>query len=74
MPRVSPLTEIDRKNRSLREQLVGGMKNEKLTYKRVAEALGISVNTMYRRVENPETLTLREIRGLNQIFPDLIVE
>ena len=43
MPRVSPLTEIERKNRSLREQLVGGMKNEKLTYKRVAEALGISV-------------------------------
>lgn len=74
MPRVKPLTEQERKNRSLREQLVGGMKNEKLTYKRVAEALGISVNTMYRRVENPETLTLREIRGLNQIFPDLIVE
>lgn len=74
MPRVKPLTEQERKNRNLREQLIGGMKNEKLTYKRVAEALGISVNTMYRRVENPETLTLREIRGLNQIFPDLIVE
>ena len=74
MPRVKPLTEQERKNRNLREQLVGGMKNENLTYKSVAESLGISVNTMYRRVENPETLTLREIRILNQIFPDLIVE
>lgn len=73
MPRVKPLTEQERKNRNLREQLVGGMKNENLTYKSVAEALGISVQTFYRRIENPETLTMKEIWGLQKLLPDLTV-
>ena len=73
MPRVKPLTEQERKNRNLREQLVGGMKNENLTYKSVAESLGISVQTFYRRIENPETLTMKEIWGLQKLIPDLTV-
>ena len=73
MPRVKPLTEQERKNRSLREQLVGGMKNENLTYKSVAKALGISVQTFYRRIEKPETLTMKEIWGLQKLLPDLTV-
>jgi DNA invertase Pin-like site-specific DNA recombinase len=73
MPRVKPLTEQERKNRNLREQLVGGMKNENLTYKSVAESLGISVQTFYRRIENPETLTMKEIWGLQKLLPDLTV-
>ena len=73
MPRVKPLTEQERKNRNLREQLVGGMKNENLTYKSVAESLGISVQTFYRRIENPETLTMKEFWGLQKLLPDLTV-
>ena len=73
MPRVKPLTEQERKNRNLREQLVGGMKNENLTYKSVAEALGISVQTFYMRIENPEKLTMKEIWGLQKLLPDLTV-
>ena len=49
------------------------MKNENLTYKSVAESLGISVQTFYRRIENPETLTMKEIWGLQKLLPDLTV-
>lgn len=73
MPRVKPLTEQERKNRNLREQIVGGMKNENLTCKNVAEALGVSVHTIYRRIEKPETLTMREIWALQKFLPDLTV-
>ena len=71
MPRVRPLTEQERKNRYLREQIVGGIRNEKLSYKRVADALGVSVHTVYRRIESPENLTMREIWILKNLLPDL---
>ena len=71
MPRVKPLTEQDRANRKLRAQIVGRMKNESVTYKSVAETLGISVNTVYRRIDKPETFTVGEIWRLKKLLPDL---
>ena len=71
MPRVKPLTEQERKNRDVRGRIVGEMRNENLTYKQVAEVLGVSVHTVYRRIEKPETLTLREVWKLEQAMPGL---
>ena len=71
MPKIKPLTDQERKSRSLRGRIVGEMRNENLTYKRVAEILGVSVHTVYRRIENPETLTLREVWKLEQAMPGL---
>ena len=71
MPRVTPLTEQERNSRRLREQIVGGIRNEKLTNKAVAEALGVSYQTFYRRIEHPETLTIAEFWELQKIRPDL---
>lgn len=71
MPRVKPLTEHERKNRNLRGRIVGEMRNENLTYKQVAEILGVSVHTVYRRIERPETLTLQEVWKLEQAMPGL---
>ena len=71
MPRVKPLTERERMNRNLRAQIVGRMKNESLTYKSVAETLGISVNTVYRRIDKPETFTVWEVWQLKKLLPGL---
>lgn len=74
MPKVKPLTENQRRDRDFQEQLVGKMKSHRITYAKLADALGCSVNSLYRRRDNPETLTLREIRILTQIFPDLQIQ
>lgn len=71
MPSVKPLTEQERKSRDVRGRIVGEMRNENLTYKQVAEVLGVSVHTVYRRIEKPETLTLREVWELEQAMPGL---
>lgn len=50
------------------------MKTQRITFEQLAEHLGISVNTMYRRRDNPGTLTLNEQRILRKIFPGLIIQ
>ena len=74
MPRVRPLTENARKDKAFREQLMGEMKANRMTYDRVAEILCISVNTLYRRRDEPETLTLREKRILEDTFPGIVIQ
>ncbi len=74
MTKVKPLTENQRRDLDFQEQLVGKMKSHRITYTKLADALGCSVNSLYRRRDNPETLTLREIRILRETFPDLIIQ
>lgn len=74
MPRIKPLTENARKDRAFQEQLVGKMKADKVTYQQLAEILGVSIQTVYRRRDEPETLTLRERRILQRVFPDIVIE
>ena len=74
MPRIHPLTENARKDDSFRRQLAGAMESERIGYEELAGLLGVSVKTLYRRRDEPETITLKERRLLLKIFPDLKIE
>ena len=74
MPRISPLTENARKDQALKAQLYGCMKAERITNEKMAKMLGISVNTFIRRKQAPDSLTLRERRILQKIFPGIVIE
>ena len=73
MPKVKPLTENERRDKAIIEQIAGKMKANRITHKAMADALGISVLTLYRRLENPDTLTLREIRIMERVLPGLAI-
>ena len=74
MPRVKPLTENDRKNRTLRGELMGNMRQERMTFQQLADLLGISDSTLHRRMENPDGFTLKEIRKIRALFPEIRIE
>ena len=74
MPKVKPLTENERKDREIVEQVEGKMKACRITHKAMADALGISVQTLYRRISNPDTLTIREVRIMAKLLPGLAIE
>ena len=74
MPNVIPLSESARKDKAIREQLCGKMKENYVSSETMADILGVSTRTFYRLRNEPWRLTLREIRILNKGFPDLIVE
>ena len=74
MPKVKPLTENERRNKTIKAQLIGLMKVEGLTAQNMADRLGISLNTFYRHRDNPEKLALREQRILIETFPELVIE
>ena len=73
MPSVKPLTETERKNNSLREQIIGKMKTAKISSEVMAERMGVSLNTFYRHRDSPDKLTLRELRILMEVFPDIVI-
>ena len=74
MPKVKPLTESERKDKTIKAQLIGLMKVEKIAPSEMAETLGISLNTFYRHRNEPERLTLREIRIIQNKFPGMKIE
>lgn len=74
MPKVKPLTENERRDRAIIEQIAGKMKTCRVTHKAMAAALGISLPTLYRRLEKPETLTLREVRIMTKLLPGLAID
>ena len=74
MPRIKPLTETARKDKAFLQQLYGAMKVEKTTAKKLAQVLGISDKTLYRKMHNPDTFTLGEIRTLREIFPGIEIK
>lgn len=61
-------------NRGIKAQLVGLMKVEGLTAQDMADKFGVSLNTFYRHRDNPEMLTLREIRIIQQTFPEIVIQ
>ena len=74
MPKVKPLTVDERKNLAIIEQIAGKMKAYRVTHKEMAAALGISVPTLYRRLDKPETLTIGEVRIMTKLLPGLAIE
>lgn len=74
MPKTIPLTEEEQKNNRLVQDIYGLMKVHKLTSDDMAEEMGIGRTTFYRRIQYPETFTLREIRALKKTLPEIQVE
>lgn len=74
MPRVKPLTENERRDERFQDQLSGQMKVKKISCSRLARLLGVSVKTLQRHRDHPENMTLREIRILREIFPEITIE
>lgn len=74
MPRVRPLTETERKNEALVSQIWGCMKVQGFSGETVAEYISIGKNTFYRRMKDPSSFTLGELRSLKKIFPTLNIE
>jgi hypothetical protein len=73
MPRRS-LSENELKDMAIREQLIGKMRTNKISSEQMADMLGISLNTFYRHRDEPEKLSLRELRIIADIFPDIVIE
>ena len=73
MPKVKPLTENDRRNKAFTAQLTGLMKVGGITAIDMAERLGVSLNTFYRHRDHPERMTLKEIRIIQQTFPEIVI-
>lgn len=73
MPKVKPMTENERRDKTIKAQLIGLMKVEGLTAQNMADRLGISLNTFYRHRDNPECMTLKEIRIIQQTFPEIVI-
>lgn len=74
MPKVKPLTENERKDRAIIEQVEGKMKANRITHKAMAAALGISLPTLYRRIAKPDDLTIREVRIITKMLPGIAIE
>ena len=74
MPRVNPLTENERLNKQFRISLMAHMAADNISYERLAEMIGISLNTLYRRRDDPGKLTMQERRILKKIFPGIEIE
>ena len=74
MPKLRPITETDRRNQAFQGQLHARMKAEHMSHERLAKMMGISLMTLYRKRDEPEKLTLKEIRILQEIFPGIVIE
>ena len=74
MPKLRPLTENERRDAAIKKQIYGEMRVAHMDSGAVADAIGIARNTMYRRMKSPETLTLREIRAIRKLFPEVVIE
>ena len=74
MPKINPLTSSERLDKQITVQLVGRMKTEKVNSEKMASMMGVSLKTFYRKRDNPEMLTLRDIRAIKEVFPDMRIE
>lgn len=74
MPKVRPLTENERRDKAIKAQLVGLMKVEGIKAPDMAARLGISLNTFYRHRDKPSKMTLREVRIIQQTFPEIEIQ
>lgn len=74
MPKTATQAENDRKDRFIREQLYGKMKARNISSERMADEMGISLRTFYRLRNEPERMTVRDLRNIQRVFPDFRVE
>lgn len=74
MPKLRPLTESERLDAAVQKQIYGEMKVARMNTDDVASRIGVTRNTLYRRIKSPETFTLREIRELKKVFPGVVIE
>jgi len=68
------LTEEGRNNSRLVKDIHGMIKTQKMTIDGLAEDLGIGRTTLYRRLSDPGTFTLNEIRILKKVLPGIQVD
>lgn len=71
MPKVKPMTENERKDLLFREQLVGKMKVKKISCKEMSLLLNMSINSFYRKRDDPSQFHLSELRVIKNMFPDI---
>ena len=74
MPKTKQQIDNDRKDKFIREQLYGKMKTQKVSSEYLASMLGMSLRTFYRMRNEPERMTVRDIRIIREVFPDFRVE
>ena len=74
MPKTTPQSDNDCKDRMLREQLYGKMKAQKVSSEYLASMLGMSLKTFYRIRTEPWRMTVRDIRIIREVFPDFQIE
>ena len=74
MPKLRPLTEAERRSQAFQGQLHARMKAEHMSHERLAKIMNISIMTLYRKRDEPERLTLKEIRMLQEIFPGIEIQ
>ena len=74
MPKTLSQSDNDRKDRFIREQLFGKMKAGNISSERMADMLGMSLKTFYRLRNEPERITVRDIRIIREVFPDFRIE
>lgn len=63
-----------RKDNEFRKQLLLAMDEKQISYQKLADLLGVHINTVYNKRDHTETVTLRERRILLKVFPDMKIE
>lgn len=61
----------EKANKSFKAQLIGLMKVEGINSDEMAKRLGVTRATFYHHRDNPEMMTLREIRIIKNTFPEI---
>ena len=74
MQKTPQQIENDRKDKFIREQLYGKMKARNISSERMADEMGISLRTFYRLRNEPERMTVRDLRNIQRVFPDFRIE
>ena len=74
MPRIKPLTIEERKNAAIRGEIAKHMAETGTSIPHIAEMLKISNATLYRKLRNPGSFTLKEVRCLRNLFPGINIE
>lgn len=74
MPKVKSQTQKEQMNRDFKAKVAGQMKVEHMSNVALSKNLGIHERTFRRKLDNPDTFTLGEIRALREIFPGIEIK
>lgn len=69
MPKMRPplaQRQVREEAIKFRNDILGGMQDTGITKQRLAESIGVSKNTLLRKLKKPETLTLGDLIRINE--------